>query len=94
MGIKFELFKEAGVQEYWIVDSAEKVIWQYQLENNQFTNHKPLIEDDTIQSKIITGLKMDLFELFNVKRFVIAKFYKKSLNFLEDFLKPKTYNKP
>lgn len=67
MGIKFELYEEAGVQEYWIVDSTEKVIWQYHLENNQFTNHKPLIEDDTIQSKVITGFTMDLFELFNVK---------------------------
>lgn len=64
MKYKFELYEAAGVQEYWIVDPTENVILQYILENNQFTNHRPLIEEDTIQSTVIQGFILPLSTIF------------------------------
>jgi Uma2 family endonuclease len=64
MKYKFELYEAAGVLEYWIVDPTEKVIFQYVLENKQFTNHRPLIEEDTIQSVAIAGFSMTLVSIF------------------------------
>lgn len=64
MKYKFELYEAAGVIEYWIVDPSEKVIFQYVLESNQFTNHRPLIEDDTLYSVAIEGFSMPLSKIF------------------------------
>ena len=64
MKYKFELYEAEGVQEYWIVDPTEKVILQYILENNQFTNHRPLIEEDTIQSTVLQGFTLPLSNIF------------------------------
>ncbi len=61
---KFELYQEAGVLEYWIVDPEKEVIWQYSCENGTFVNHKPLIEDDTLISTSVIGFEMELSKLF------------------------------
>jgi Uma2 family endonuclease len=64
MKYKFELYEAAGVLEYWIVDPTEKVIFQYVLEKGQFTNHRPLIEEDSIESVAIDGFTMQLAKVF------------------------------
>ncbi len=64
MKYKFELYEAAGVEEYWIVDPSEKVVWQYALEKGQFVNHKPLIEEDTLHSKVLEGFSIALAEVF------------------------------
>jgi Uma2 family endonuclease len=61
---KFELYEEAGVQEYWIVDPEKEAVLQYVLENGIFTNHKPLIKDDILASKVIEGFKLNLNTVF------------------------------
>lgn len=65
MKYKFELYEAAGVEEYWMVDPAEKVVLQYTLEKGIFTNHRPLIEDDILESKVLSGFSLDLFKVFN-----------------------------
>jgi Uma2 family endonuclease len=64
MKYKFELYEEAGVEEYWIVDPAEKMVLQYCLENGQFTNHRPLIEEDSLHSRVLTGFSIELEKVF------------------------------
>ncbi len=64
MKYKFELYEAAGVEEYWIVDPSEKVIWQYVLEKGQFVNHKPLIEEDRLYSTVLEGFSIELVEVF------------------------------
>jgi Uma2 family endonuclease len=64
MKYKFELYEEAGVEEYWIVDPAEKMVLQYNLENGQFTNHRPLIEEDILHSKVLDGFSIELEKVF------------------------------
>jgi len=62
---KFELYEEAGVEEYWIVDPAEKIVWQYHLENGIFTNHRPLIEEDVLHSVVLKGFSIELSTVFS-----------------------------
>lgn len=61
---KFELYQEAGVLEYWIVQPSEEVIWQYVLENGEFINRKPIIVDDSIKSAVIEGFELPLTKVF------------------------------
>lgn len=64
MKYKFELYESFGVQEYWIVDPSEKVVFQYSLENGRLTNHRPLIEEDSLSSTVIKGFTLDLKHVF------------------------------
>ncbi len=61
---KFKLYEEAGVEEYWIVDPTEKIVWQYHLENGIFTNHRPLIEEDVLHSLVLKGFSIELSTVF------------------------------
>jgi Uma2 family endonuclease len=61
---KFELYQEAGVLEYWIVEPEKEVVLQYVLENGIYTNHKPLTTEDKIESFVLKGFSLDLINVF------------------------------
>lgn len=65
MKYKFELYEAAGVEEYWIVDPGEKVVFQYNLESGRFVNYRPLIEEDTLYSSVLQGFSIDLRGVFS-----------------------------
>lgn len=64
MGIKFDLYEENGVKEYWIVEPTEKTIFIYTLQNDKFIGLKPITEDDKIKSPLFTELDIDASEIF------------------------------
>jgi Uma2 family endonuclease len=65
MKYKFDLYEEAGVLEYWIVNPADKTVFIYVLKENQFIGMHPLIEEDIIQSKLFPELDFKLESIFN-----------------------------
>ena len=65
MKYKFDLYEEAGVLEYWIVNPADKTVFIYVLRENQFIGMHPLIEEDSIQSKLFPELDFKLVSIFN-----------------------------
>lgn len=65
MKYKFDLYEEAGVLEYWIVNPADKTILIYILKENQFIGIHPLIEEDQIKSPLFPQLDFILEEIFN-----------------------------
>lgn len=65
MKYKFDLYEEAGVLEYWIVNPADKTLFIYVLRENEFIGMHPLIEEDAIQSKLFPDLNFQLTEIFN-----------------------------
>jgi Uma2 family endonuclease len=65
MKYKFDLYEEAGVLEYWIVNPADKTILIYILKDNQFIGIHPLIEEDQIKSPLFPQLDFILEEIFN-----------------------------
>jgi Uma2 family endonuclease len=65
MRYKYDLYQEAGVLEYWIVNPENKTIFIYVLKDGIFVGQHPLIEDDTIESPLFPQLDFKLEEIFN-----------------------------
>ncbi|WP_116787690.1 Uma2 family endonuclease [Flavobacterium psychrotrophum] len=64
LGIKFDLYEEAGVLEYWIVEPAEKTVFVYSLVNGKLSGQRPLTEDDLIKSPLFPQLDFSIAEIF------------------------------
>ena len=71
-GQKFDDYASEGVQEYWIVDSAERVVEQYALQNDAYQLRALLAVSDTIAS-----VAVDRFEV------QVRSFFDASANLLE-----------
>ena len=62
---KFEVYEENGVREYWIIDTTEKFVFIYVLnENGKFYGLKPLTEDELLVSTIFPELQFELLPIF------------------------------
>src|SRR5690606_1563512 len=60
---KFDLYQEAGVQEYWLVQPQEEVVLVYSMnEEGQYIGLRPAV--DAIVSPLFPDLDMDLAEVF------------------------------
>ena len=63
--LKHELYEEAGVKEYWIVNPVEENIVVFILnEERKFCGLKMYASGDTIESLAVNGLKINLNEIF------------------------------
>jgi Uma2 family endonuclease len=65
MKIKYALYEESGVREYWIVFPSEHVLQQFvlnELGNYQLKNS--FTEDEVFYAHIFPELKIDLAEIF------------------------------
>lgn len=65
MSHKYELYQEAGVLEYWIVNLVDKTIFIYTLKDGIFIGQQPLIEESKMKSPLFPQLDFTLSELFN-----------------------------
>ncbi len=65
MDIKFDLYEENGVKEYWIVVPTEKTIFIYTLQNEKYIGLKPITEDGKIKSPLFIELNFDASEIFS-----------------------------
>lgn len=64
MDIKFDLYQEAGVREYWIVQPADHTVFIYVLENERYIGLKPFTEGQFVESKCFPGLKVEVAAIF------------------------------
>lgn len=63
--LKHELYEEAGVKEYWLVYPAEESVAVFLLnDNNKFEGAAIYPGDETILSKAVPGLSINLSEIF------------------------------
>ncbi|MVN21858.1 Uma2 family endonuclease [Mucilaginibacter arboris] len=62
---KYEVYEEAGVKEYWIIQPQGKMFFKYILnENGKFQPTKILTLGDEITSPILPGFSLSLDEVF------------------------------
>lgn len=66
---KFNLYQEAKVQEYWIVEPMEKMVLVYSLLDGQYVGSKPYTVGDVLQSKLFSEFKIDIDEVFYKVKF-------------------------
>ena len=64
MNLKFSLYEESGVSEYWVVDTSEKFILIYSLENGEYISRKPIADGELLQSINFPDLKFSTEGLF------------------------------
>jgi Uma2 family endonuclease len=63
--IKFEIYEEAGVKEYWIIYPEEESVAVFLLnEKGKFDGATLYASRDSIESKAVPGFTVDLFEIF------------------------------
>jgi Uma2 family endonuclease len=64
---KFELYEEAGVREYWIVDSVQNFVLIYYLnEAGKYIGTKPYSQEEIFNSVVFPELEVDLNKVFEV----------------------------
>ena len=61
---KFDLHLFFGVPEYWIVDPKNQSIEVYILEDNRYKMASFAIENGLVESKILTGLTVEVSSIF------------------------------
>lgn len=64
MGVKFDLYEENAVKEYWIVNPSENSIFIYTLQNKKFIGLKPCIEGGVIKSPLFPELNFEINKIF------------------------------
>lgn len=61
---KFELYQESGVLEYWVVEPLDKLVDVFVLKEGQYTLVKKYVVDDLVPVNVLSGLTVDLKEVF------------------------------
>ncbi len=62
---KFELYQDAGVLEYWIVDPVHRSVLSYTLQDGKFISIiPPYTDEDILSSSVFESLQIDLSEVF------------------------------
>ena len=61
---KYEIYQEAGVPEYWIVDADDKAIYRYVLEGDIYIGLPPVSEGDVFSSRKFPETKIDMKHIF------------------------------
>jgi Uma2 family endonuclease len=69
MKAKFELYENAGVQEYWVIDPEHNLAFCYYLDEqtHKYIPSLAFTDDEEIKSKVLEGLVLNLEELFRNK---------------------------
>lgn len=64
--VKFHLYEQAGVQEYWIVDPANNLVETYVLDEGktEYRQDQVLTEKGQAQLRILPGVSIELEKLF------------------------------
>lgn len=61
---KFNLYEESGVKEYWMVETVEKMVLVYTLQNQKYIGLKPFTLGETIVSPLFPDMKIDVEDIF------------------------------
>ncbi|MBI1782334.1 MAG: Uma2 family endonuclease [Sphingobacteriales bacterium] len=64
--LKFDLYEEAGVKEYWIISPAEETVLVYFLqEDGKYIATKMLAAGEYVKSKVVEEFEIEVSEIFS-----------------------------
>ena len=61
---KFELYEEAGVLEYWIIEPLDKMVDVFVLKDGKYALIRKYVSDDLVPVNIFPGYLMDMKAVF------------------------------
>jgi Uma2 family endonuclease len=64
MKVKYDVYEEAGVKEYWVVDPLRETVQVNVLEEGSYTPLKTLVTGTMLTSKTLPGFSLSLSKLF------------------------------
>lgn len=67
--LKYDLYQENGVKEYWVVYPYEEIVMVYELVNDKYVALPLFASDDEIQSKLFPQIKFSLGDVFVSDKF-------------------------
>ncbi len=62
--LKYDVYEESGVKEYWIVMPQETLVEVFVLHDVKYQRINTYTEEDTVTSNVIKGLEVNLGEVF------------------------------
>ncbi|MFN0050034.1 MAG: Uma2 family endonuclease [Cytophagales bacterium] len=62
--LKYELYQEAGVNEYWVIYPGEQLLDVYVLENGKYKLDQKYVCDSKVRLKTLPALEIDLADIF------------------------------
>lgn len=62
--VKYELYQEAKVKEYWIIDSEQRSVLVYSLQKETYVGSRPYIEGMTVESLLFPDLRPTVDQIF------------------------------
>ncbi|MBN2663703.1 MAG: Uma2 family endonuclease [Bacteroidales bacterium] len=70
MRVKYDLYEESGVREYWIADPEHQTVHVFALDvDEKYQLSKIYLREDVLQSVIFKDMKIDLQEVFPEENF-------------------------
>lgn len=66
MDIKFDLYQENGVKEYWIVNPTDETIYIYVLDHEKYIGLKPATNGTLLKSPTFENLSFPVKNIFDV----------------------------
>lgn len=63
--LKYALYEEAGVEEYWVVYPGENILEVHVLENNKYVLNQKYGREDKVKLHIFPMLEIDLEDVFD-----------------------------
>ena len=61
---KFRLYEESGVNEYWVVYPAEKIIEIFYLVKGRYSRSQKYVDNDLVNSNVLDGLNLSIKDVF------------------------------
>ena len=66
MNIKFDLYQENSVKEYWIVNPTDEIVYIYVLENDKYIGLKPATKGTLLKSPTFEKLNFPVNTIFDI----------------------------
>jgi Uma2 family endonuclease len=62
--VKYEIYEESGVKEYWVIHPSEQTLLIYTLVDGKYQSSGLYVAGDEVQSLCIAGFSLNLEDIF------------------------------